>query len=303
MEYRMASQALATPAAKTQIAAEAGMPEVLVVDGDQHSVRHCSEMLSELGYAHHGTHSPRQALEVLHARPQVQILLANVQLPTLDGFALIEEARVRAGSARPIAAVMIAERASIEMAIRGLHVEAVDFLSKPLGFDAYSSALRRAMRYLSARRPVAENPGITDFGEQLGRLVSALEGKNGTGSGEAKPGDAEIATTLRRIIGSRALRGRHFPADLFADPAWEVLLDLTRAELEGQQVSVSSVCIAASVPMSTALRWVRQMTDAGLLRRWTDPRDRRRDLIALTPATSASMKDYLRAVHALHKRT
>lgn len=297
----MASQALATPAAKTQKAAEDEMPEVLVVDGDQHSVRHCGEMLSELGYAHHGTHSPRQALEVLHARPQVQILLANVQLPTLDGFALIEEARVRAGTTRPIAAVMIAERASIEMAIRGLHVEAVDFLSKPLGFDAYSAALRRAMRYLSARRPVAEHPGMADFGEQLGRLVSALEGQNS--AGEAKPADAEIATTLRRIISSRALRSRHFPTDLFADPAWEILLDLTRAELEDQQVSVSSVCIAASVPMSTALRWVRQMTDAGLLRRWTDPRDRRRDLIALTPATSASMKDYLRAVHALHKRT
>ena len=76
-------------------------------------------------------------------------------------------------------------------------------------------------------------------------------------------------------------------------------LDLSRAKLEGQQVSVSSVCIAASVPMSTALRWVRQMTDAGLLRRWTDPKDRRRDLIALTDATAGHMREYLSQAHAI----
>lgn len=51
--------------------------------------------------------------------------------------------------------------------------------------------------------------------------------------------------------------------------------------------------------MSTALRWVRQMTEAGLLRRWTDPKDRRRDLIALTDSTAAHMRDYLSAVHAM----
>lgn len=62
-------------------------------------------------------------------------------------------------------------------------------------------------------------------------------------------------------------------------------------------MSVSSVCIAASVPMSTALRWVKQMTDANLLRRWTDPKDRRRDLIALTEPTADRMREYLAMVH------
>ena len=298
----MASQALATPAANAARSPDTQVPEVLVVDGDSRSVSHCSEMLVELGYQHHGTHSSRQALELLHARPGIQIVLANVDLPSLDGFALIEEARVRSGGSRAIAAVMITERATTEMAIRGLHVEAVDLLSKPLSFDAYSVALRRAMRYLAARRPAPDSAAMSDFGQQLSRLVAAMEVNNGSAPAEGKGSEPEIAATLRRIIGSRSLRSRHFPSDLFADPAWDILLDLTRAELEGQQVSVSSVCIAASVPMSTALRWVRQMTDSGLLRRWTDPRDRRRDLIALTPSSWANMKDYLMAVDVLHKR-
>jgi len=304
----MASQAFAVPSGPSPATGplptgHAGIPSVLVVDDDRHCIGQCTAMLAELGYPHHGAGSAREALEILHAQPEVRILMANVQLATLDGFALIEEARVRAGEARPIAAVMIAERPTTEMAIRGLHVEAVDFLSKPLALDAYSAALRRAMRYLGARRATLDGTGISDFGEQIGKLVAALEGQNGDGRPEARAAEPQIASTLRNIIAARGMRSRHFPSELFADPAWDILLDLTRAQLDNQQVSVSSVCIAASVPMSTALRWVRQMTDAGLLRRWTDPKDRRRDLIALTPATSANMMEYLATARTVLGRT
>jgi hypothetical protein len=153
------------------------------------------------------------------------------------------------------------------------------------------------MRFLASRRAPA-SANLNGFGDQLARLVVALEAKNGEPASDGPVTDKDIAATLRVMIGSRALRGRYFPGELFADPAWDILLDLTRAALERQQVSVSSVCIAASVPMSTALRWVRQMTEAGLLRRWTDPKDRRRDLIALTDETAAHMRNYLSSVHA-----
>lgn len=59
---------------------------------------------------------------------------------------------------------------------------------------------------------------------------------------------------LREIIKLRRLRDRFFQHDLFAEPAWDILLDLKAASLEGQQVSVSSRCIAAAVPPTTALR-------------------------------------------------
>ena len=130
-----------------------------------------------------------------------------------------------------------------------------------------------------------------------GELMAMLETTSAQNDSDAAPTDQQIGTTLRAIINIRGLRTRYFPSQIFADPAWDILLDLTRAKLDGQQVSVSSVCIAASVPMSTALRWVKQMTDAGLLLRWTDPKDRRRDLIALTETTAGHMRDYLAVVH------
>lgn len=100
------------------------------------------------------------------------------------------------------------------------------------------------------------------------------------------------AAVLRRIIKARQARMRHFDADLFADPAWDILLDLAAARAERQQVSVTSLCIAAGVPATTALRWIGQMVDADLLVRVSDPHDRRRAYIALSDNTVDALARY-----------
>lgn len=87
---------------------------------------------------------------------------------------------------------------------------------------------------------------------------------------------------VRRIIRHRQARARFLPGDLFADPAWDMLLDLTAAREEHTRVSVTSLCIASGVPPTTALRWIGQMTEAGLLQRLEDETDRRRAFITLT---------------------
>lgn len=97
---------------------------------------------------------------------------------------------------------------------------------------------------------------------------------------------------VRRIIRQRQLRGRFFDAELFADPAWDMLLDLTAARAEHKRVSVTSLCIASGVPPTTALRWINQMTEFGLLARIEDDIDRRRAFIALTDKAADAMARY-----------
>lgn len=94
---------------------------------------------------------------------------------------------------------------------------------------------------------------------------------------------------VRRIIRQRQLRARFFDGDLFADPAWDMLLDLTAARAEHTRVSVTSLCIASGVPPTTALRWIGQMTESGLLERVEDEADRRRAFIALTDKAADAM--------------
>lgn len=97
---------------------------------------------------------------------------------------------------------------------------------------------------------------------------------------------------VRRVIRQRQMRARFFDADLFADPAWDMLLDLTAAHVEKAKVSVTSLCIASSVPPTTALRWIGQMTEAGLLKRIEDESDRRRAFITLTDKAADAMAGY-----------
>jgi hypothetical protein len=114
-----------------------------------------------------------------------------------------------------------------------------------------------------------------------------------------RPADAARPVDAGRIrahIKSRRLRDRFLAPDLFADPAWDMLLDLTAAALEGRRVSVSSLCIAAAVPTTTALRWIKLMVDRGHFERSSDPADARRAFIRLSPPTAAAMEACLDAV-------
>lgn len=97
---------------------------------------------------------------------------------------------------------------------------------------------------------------------------------------------------VRRIIRQRRMRDRFFDSGLFADPAWDILLDLTAARAEHTRVSVTSLCIASGVPPTTALRWIAQMVEAGVLERVEDEADRRRAFIALSDRTADAMARY-----------
>jgi len=100
------------------------------------------------------------------------------------------------------------------------------------------------------------------------------------------------ADAVRQIIRARRLRGKFFEDDLFADPAWDMLLDLLQAEIAQLRVPVSSLCIAAAVPATTALRWLKTMTDKGIFVRRADPYDGRRVFVELSREASLAMRRY-----------
>lgn len=107
------------------------------------------------------------------------------------------------------------------------------------------------------------------------------------------------AARIRAMIRARRLRDQFFRAELFADPAWDMLLDLMAARLEGRRVAVSSLCIAAAVPPTTALRWIKTLTERGLFVREADPADGRRVHVALSESAAASLAACLGAIERL----
>jgi hypothetical protein len=95
---------------------------------------------------------------------------------------------------------------------------------------------------------------------------------------------------VRGVIRARRLRARYFAEDLFADRAWDMMLDLLQPEISQLRVPVSSLCIAAAVPATTALRWLKTLVQQGLFVRRADPHDGRRVFVELAPETSQALR-------------
>ena len=108
-------------------------------------------------------------------------------------------------------------------------------------------------------------------------------------------GLAHDEALIRRVQKARKIRAEFFGQDLFADPAWDMLLELYANELAQQRISVSSASAAAGVPNSTGLRWMAALEERNLVARTRDPLDARRVWISLTAQGASLMHRYFTA--------
>jgi hypothetical protein len=79
-------------------------------------------------------------------------------------------------------------------------------------------------------------------------------------------------------------------ANLFADPAWFMMLDLFVRQHSGLQTTVSSACHASFSPVTTALRHLAILTERKIIEREYDPVDQRRVFVKLTQEASAEIQ-------------
>jgi len=266
---------------------------------------------AEVANAWSGRITAALPIEAAVDRLESQIAVDLVMLDVMsDHGGLLDEVFRRIGqgaAAGRYAAIATVAPELLDVAAARIGHEDVSLL---VGRDA--QALARAMaESLGRTAPQLREPGRrssagnpSQFADEIERdarlLAVALDGnafdRNGAGMADLDHLHSPDASAIRGIIRARRLRSQYFSAALFADPAWDILLDLTAARIEGRSVAVSSLCIAASVPATTALRWIRQLTEAGLLRRAADPVDGRRVFIELTDSAAGKMIAYFSAL-------
>jgi len=172
--------------------------------------------------------------------------------------------------------------------------------------SALSLAIARAGMPLSLSDVASDRNAerLRQLSDEVSRIASTLArlstGPTAAPAAVHKPvapdAPAVSAETVRSIIRARRLRGRYFEEELFADPAWDMLLDLLQAEISHLRVPVSSLCIAAAVPATTALRWLKTMVQKGIFVRRADPHDGRRVFVELAPEASQAMRAYFAEV-------
>lgn len=220
-------------------------------------------------------------------------------------------ARLDALSAEGVCgALVIVPPAKIDAVFAHLDGGDVHVLSDPDESDIIAALAMACTRRPYRLNDVAGDTGVNRLAllsEEVGRIARTLASLAENAPRPARldpamfepipPMTADVAgagaARVRALIRARRTRDQFFRSELFADPAWDMLLDLMAARLEHKRVSVSSLCIAAAVPATTALRWIKTMTDEGLFVRRADNNDGRRIFIELSERSAAAMHSYL----------
>lgn len=127
---------------------------------------------------------------------------------------------------------------------------------------------------------------------QAARLAAAIEAAADEADlpdGEGKTPTLEL---VRAIQQARLDRIRFFPPQLFAEPGWDMLLELYAAQLAELEVSVAGLCIASNAPATVALECLAILEREKLVERRPDPLDARRFSLLLTARAKGAFDDY-----------
>jgi hypothetical protein len=245
-----------------------------------------------------------EGIDRLERQIAVDIVLLFARAPgdALDRLLDRLTSEARAGR---LAAVIVAPDDMVDSVARpGFHprVEHLFDPDQPALVAAIANASAPAAARVHDINRDADTNMLQQLSEDAARIATILASMSDAPLARAHPetdtGDQAGAEAghVRSIIRARRLREQFFRSELFADPAFDMLLDLYASRLEGNRVAVSSLCIAASVPPTTALRWIKALTDRGLFVRSADPQDGRRVYIELSNDCARAMGRYLRAV-------
>lgn len=140
----------------------------------------------------------------------------------------------------------------------------------------------------SARRIGALGPRTGDRPDEPAHVL-----RDSINRGDPSGKHSIALENARRAYARRKFRRSLFGASkLFNEPAWDILIDIFVHECEGKKVPISALCHASYAPVTTALRRVNDLCEAGHAVRIDDPDDGRRHFVALVPRTSQLLNDY-----------
>lgn len=305
--------------------------EVLVLDDDAVMLNILAGVLSGAGYTCLVAASANEALSLIEQRPQIAVVVSDVFMPEVSGLQFVNRLNSATLRHTPPRVLLLTGQPSLETAVDALRLGVRDFLVKPVRPPELIEAVKRAMAQAIEDRNAqrVRPPHVEMLMRQAEELVGRLRTLAYSGSEEAEapapkaedaghreqpdgrapaeshagkahgdPDGAGKLAILDTIEHLRRLRER-FAEHKLDDVAWDLLLELLRAERLRQRLSVSGLAISISgVSATTSLRRMNELAARGYIERIPDPADARRDFVALTAKSQELLAEYLRQANA-----
>jgi len=122
---------------------------ILVVEDERKVASFIRQGLVEEGYTVEVASDGASALDLVVDGPPFDLVVLDVMLPRLDGFALLNAARSRSV---PTPFLLLTARDNVADKVKGLDLGADDYMTKPFAFDEFLARVRALLRRGSVPR-------------------------------------------------------------------------------------------------------------------------------------------------------
>lgn len=306
--------------------------ELLLLDDDRTMLSILDGILSGAGHTCTATTDAMEALSLIAERQEIAVVLSDIVMPGITGLEFVNRLNAADLKHSPPRVLLLTAQPTLEAAVDALRLGVRDFLVKPVRAPELIEAVERALsqarqdRLAQNARPPQVEHLLRQAEELAGRLrtlaysnelraeaaadeaaaVHAARASNtrGVTAGGTAPAarpaavESDSFAILDTIEQLRRLRGRyeHHKLD---DVAWDLLLELLRAERLRQRLSVSGLAISITgVSATTSLRRMNELAARGYIERLPDAADARRDFVTLTQKSQELLAEYLMQANA-----
>lgn len=233
---------------------------VLVIDDEPDAVTEMSDMIKQDSYPVFCAASVDEARAALSEHPEIGVIICDIRMPGQNGLEFLKELSVLQGP-QTVKTIIVTGYASYDSVVDALRNKAFDFLSKPLTRNILMSRVHDAMAEVEIYRTT----------------------------------DSIDSAALKNILRKRETRAILFKDFEYSEAAWDILIELTAARLEGRRLDVSGLCLLTHVSRTTAWRTIQSLVNSGMLVRVEDPDDRRRIHIELVDSVFETVREFARA--------
>lgn len=278
---------------------------ILLVDDEDNLLEALGKALESIGERAFLANSPSQALTILEVNPEIDVVVSDIRMPGMNGITLLKNIRTIFENRKWLQVIFITGHATLENSVDALRMEAVDFLHKPVRRAVFLEAVQRAQSKAQEKRQSEDlrNRGI----QQLEALINEVRGLQSSFQQQSKSGPSvENATSvpltkdrILELIKVYGIKSKIFKESIFTDPVWNMLMELFKAHLIGERISVSTLHMISGTSSATASRRILDMEYAGLIERIPDENDRRRTYARLTDNSVDLLQQYFGAINSL----
>jgi len=249
--------------------------QALVVDDDKVIRDGYRELLDRSGFRSLAASRASEALQLLEENSSIEVLVSDIVMPDITGLDLMAMLKPYLQRRPWLQTILVTAHASVEYAQEAVRLDAADLLIKPVKPAALVAAVARAK---------ARNVAV----DRSPNAEAAADGVT-----PSKP------QFLDRLIKLHQRRRTLIANNMLADPVMDMLLDLLLAHYSRRSVFVTSLCLAAGIPIATAFRRIEELAQAGLVEKRSAPHDARCVVVHLSDRGIQAVESYVSMVREL----